>query len=259
MTFPVLSDVLWAASAAGHLGLLFVLLWRKLPNSRVLTLYMAFAPLESLILFLVSRHGDRHQYAVAYSLLGVLSYAFQLSMIYELARNVLRPLDDIFNYQMVLVCVTLGALALGMFSFVLSSHLDQRTLILIWENRVSVFVSASICAGIITVFLVMNRYYLALKKHAREIAQGLFVWHYSLLVQDILHASISHRLVHLTTWYTATDYVVELIYLAVLFYWIIAFWKNEEEQRPMPDETRAGILNAYEAIKRGESLEEFRR
>lgn len=256
MTFSAFSDVLWAVSVAGHLILLLILLRRKLRSARVLTGYMAFAPLESLALFLVYRYGNRHEYAVAYSLLGVFSYAFQLSIIYELARDVLRPLNRVLKAKTVVACVGLGALGLGMFAVLVSSHLDQRTVMDIWENRVAAFVSLSICSGIVGLFLIMNRFYLSFKRHALVIAQGLFIWHYSLLLEDLVHASVGHRF---PRWVTATDYCVEVVYLAVLGYWIVALAKPEEKQEPMSEETRLGILNAYAAITRGESLDDVLR
>ncbi len=215
---------------------------------------MAFAPLESLILYLLYKFSNRHEYAVGYSLLGVISYAFQLSIIYELVRSVLRPLNHVLKAKTVGICVALWATGLGVFACVVSSHLDQKTVIDFWENRVSIFVSISICTAIIGVFLIMNRFYLALQKYALVTAQGLFIWHYSLLLEEMVHASGQRRF---GKWYASVDYGVEIIYLAVLGYWIYQFWKEHDEQEPISAETRSSILLAYAAIKQGDDLEKF--
>ncbi len=86
-----LQSVLWAAGFVGHVALLSVLFarsrWRTFP---VFTSMIAYQLTVTLALFLVFRYQSHHAYFVWYWMFALGDYSFQVAIIFEIARVVLR-------------------------------------------------------------------------------------------------------------------------------------------------------------------------
>ena len=92
MNLSALDNLMWAAGFLGHVALLFVLLirrrWEQFP---ILTCFAAYEAMVTITLFLVSRYGSQHAYAITYWVFGAGDILFQLGLIFEISRTVLRP------------------------------------------------------------------------------------------------------------------------------------------------------------------------
>ena len=86
-----LENMLWAAGFVGHVALFAILIgrsrWRVFP---VFTSMIAYQVVVTLVLFLTSRYGSHHAYFLWYWILALGDYVFQVALILEIARNVLR-------------------------------------------------------------------------------------------------------------------------------------------------------------------------
>src|SRR5260370_4965037 len=92
MNLSTLAGVLWAAGFVGHVVLFSVLMyrrrWREIP---VFTAYMAFQSALTPVLFAIYKYGSPTWYARIYWSSDLLDFAFQLGIVLEIARLVLRP------------------------------------------------------------------------------------------------------------------------------------------------------------------------
>jgi hypothetical protein len=57
----------------------------------VFTGFVAWEALTTIALFLVSQYETKHTYFLSYWITGFADYIVQLAVIYEVARDVLRP------------------------------------------------------------------------------------------------------------------------------------------------------------------------
>src|ERR1700689_4401083 len=92
MDLSLLDRALWAASFIGHAVLLLVLVvkgrWKTFP---VFTSLIGFNILRDILLFSIYRHGSAQLYATVYWSAAILDLALQVSLVFEMARIVLKP------------------------------------------------------------------------------------------------------------------------------------------------------------------------
>jgi hypothetical protein len=87
-----LDSILWAVGFIGHLVLLFVLVARRrMRDFPVFASLIGYKILTSILLFSFWRYGSAHAYYLGHWILSPGDYAFQIAIIFEMARHVLRP------------------------------------------------------------------------------------------------------------------------------------------------------------------------
>src|SRR5277367_462599 len=92
MNLTALDNALWAASLIGHVALVIVLLTKKRARAfPVFTTFVAFGALRTVLLFFVLRDGSKEAYFLAYWITGFGDYVFQVALLFEIARDLLRP------------------------------------------------------------------------------------------------------------------------------------------------------------------------
>lgn len=223
MNLSTLDNVLWVAGFIGHVTLLLVLLvrsrWRHFP---IFTLLIAFQALRTILLFFVLRHGTRHGYFLAYWITGVVDYFFQVALIVEIARDVLRPAGRwvLEARHAFLVWGVVGVLLAATLALFIGPP-EARGLDL-WDVRVTVFTSLLTCGLFLAMATAANRLGLGRRSHVLNLGQGLTAWAFVSLLEDFGHVALGWNrqfivFVHLRM----------LIYLAVLIYWIVIFWQRE--------------------------------
>jgi hypothetical protein len=91
-----LDSILWATGFLGHLILLVVLLIRRrVREFPVFTSFIAYVTMRTMALFLIWRYGSVYAYKLGYWMLSPGDYAFQIAIIFEMGRNVLRPTGNL--------------------------------------------------------------------------------------------------------------------------------------------------------------------
>ncbi len=245
MNLSALDNALWAASLVGHVALAIVLVIRKRVGSfPVFTAFVAFEASRTILLFFVLRYGSKHAYFLAYWITGFADYIFQVALIFEIARDVLRPtgrwvLDARKSFlgwgSAGLVASALLALQIGPPQ---SQGLD------LWDVRITVFTSLLTCELFIAMAAVANRLGLQWRSHAVAISQGIALWAFVALLEEFGHVIFG--------WdrqFVIFVHVRMLVYLAVLVYWIGAFWLPEKARAPLSPEMSAYLLALRERVQ----------
>jgi len=172
-----LEIALWAAAFVGHLALLAVLLvrsrWHKFP---VFTSLIAYQGAVTLALFLISRQGSQHTYFVAYWSLALGDYCFQVALVFEIARNVLRSVGTWVQDARTafLLWSAVGTLlAAGLCLTITPPALSGLDL---WEIRATLFTSLLTCELFLSISVAANRLGIPWRSHVMALGQGLVAW-----------------------------------------------------------------------------------
>ena len=245
MHLSVLDNALWAAGFIGHVALVLILLVRR--RARDFPVFIAFVGYEALttvLLFLVSTYGSRHGYFLAYWITGFIDYAFQVAVILEIARDVLRPtgtwVRDARNAFVGWGGAGIGAAAV----LALLVGPPQSKGFDLWDARVTVFTSLLTCVLFIAMSAAANLLGLQQRSYAFGLGGGLFIWAFSSLLAEFGHA--------LFGWdgqFKAFVYLREIVYLLVLLYWIILFWRPEKAQAALSPKMKAYLLALHAKVQ----------
>jgi hypothetical protein len=245
MNLTSVDNFLWAAGFIGHAALLLVLLlrhrWRKFP---IFTCFNAYHALMTIALFLVFRHGSRHSYAVTYWVAGGGDILFQLGLIFEIARVVLRPTgtwvrDARFSF---IVAGAIGAaIALGL--CVTVKPLGPSVLG-IWEVRANLFTALLDCELFLAMLYASNRLGLEWRNHVMGLAQGLTAWAFGAVASDLAHIILGW-----SREFLIFDHLLSFLYVAVLLYWIFTFWRPEPERAPLSSDMKDYLVALHRRVE----------
>jgi hypothetical protein len=245
MNLTALDNLLWAAGFLGHAALLFVLLirrrWHQFP---ILTCFAAYEAMVTIVLFLVSRHGSQHAYAVTYWITGGGDILFQLGLIFEISRVVLRPTGTWIRdaRSSFVVAGAIGtAIAIGLSLAV--KPLAHSTLG-IWEVRGNLFTAFLDCELFLAMLWAANRLGLEWRNHVMALAQGVTAWAFGALVSDLAHIVLGW-----TREFHALDYSLSFLYVAVLCYWIVSFWRPETVRAPLSEEMNDYLVALHRRVQ----------
>ena len=227
MSLTNLQDWLWFSGTAGHAVLLVVLLarkrWQTFP---IFVMMVAFQIVVAGGLYAAYRLGGKHLYAVAYWSTAAGDYGFQVAVVLELTRNVLRPSGGWISEARwrFLTKAVLGTLCSAAISLSLSS--PQVTGARLWEMRISIFTSLLTCGLFFAMLTAANHLRLRIGAHAIAIASGLAIWASLSMIEDVINLFLGWRSMLQTC-----DEISQAIYVAVLIYWCIVFWVPEPSRR----------------------------
>lgn len=245
MTLSTLANVFWAAGLVGNAALLLILVmrgrWREFP---VLTSDMAFQVSRTVLLFLVHTRGSRHAYFLAYWITGAADYALQVALILEIARIVLRPTGRwiLDARRAFLTWGVAGCLAAGAFAMTMGP--PQARGLALWVVRVTIFTSLLTCELFIAVSAAANRLGLQRRSHVIALGQGLTIWAFSSLLEDF-----GRVLYGWNAQFVIFSQVRMFVYLAVLGYWMVAFWRPEQERAPLSAEMSAYLVALHRSVE----------
>jgi hypothetical protein len=245
MNLSMLDNALWAAGFVGHAALVLVLVLRKrVREYPVFVSLLAFEALTTAVLFVVSRHGSHHAYFLAYWITGFADYAFQVALIYEIARDILRPtgswVQDARNSFLIwgtvgLVLAAALAMQIGPPE---SKGLD------LWDVRITVFTSLLTCELFIAMSAAANRLGLQRRSYVVALGQGITVWAFSSLLEEFGHVIFG--------WdrqFVVFVHLRMLVYLAVLVYWMVIFWHREKPRAPLSPEMSAYLVALHRRVQ----------
>lgn len=245
MNLSLLDKALWAASLIGHAALLLVLVWRKrFRTFPVFTLMMAFEVFSTLLLLVVENKGSRHAYFLAYWVTGFADYGFQVALIIEIAREVLRPTGTWVRDA------RKGFVAWGSVGLILAAAMAlqlgpaQSKGFDLWDSRITVFTSLLTCELFIAVATTATRLGLQWRSNVISLSQGLTLWAFIAVVEDLAHAIWGwEREFHGFT------YVRMFAYLSVLIYWTVTFWLPERVRAPLSPEMNAYLVALHRRVQ----------
>ncbi len=240
MKFSTVDNALWAASLIGHVALVLILVWRrKLREFPVFSAFIAFSALRTILLFFVYRFGTNHQYFLAYWITGGANYLFQVGLIVEIARNVLRPTGrwvlEARKSFLIWAAVGLGIAAIMAYELGPS----QSKGIELWDTRITVFTALMTCGLFLAMMTAANRLGLRWRSQVYAVGQGLFIWSLISLFGDVAHTALGWN-----REFVVLDYVQMFAYLAVVVFWGITFWFPEKERAELSPEIRAYLVAA---------------
>ena len=210
----------------------------------VFTLLIAFEVARTCLLFLVLRHGSSHQYFLCYWSTGFLDYVFQLSLIYELTRIVLRPTGTWIKdaRRAFLLWSTVGLLVAAGFAMMLRSP-DLKDLDL-WDLRVTVFTSLLTCEVFLSMTFAANRLGLRQGRYEVAIGQGVGFWALVSLLEQFAHGMLG--------WdrpFEVFSYLRMALYLVILLYWIVVIWRPEPKRAPLSPEMQKYLIALHSKVQ----------
>jgi hypothetical protein len=232
MKVTMLDNVLWAAGFLGHVALLFILLfrgrWRTFP---IFSAMIAYQALVTIVLFLIYRYGTRHGYSAVYWTAAVGDFCFQIAIIYEIARQVLRPTGTWVQdaRRSFLLWSGLGILVAA--GLALSATPAASSTLGILEVREILFTSLLTCEVFLAMIFAANRLGLQWRSHVMALAQGLTAWALVALASTAAQIALG--------WnrdFEVLDHIRMFCYLGALVFWMVAFWLPERARAPLsPD------------------------
>jgi len=240
MKFSTLDNALWAASLIGHVALVLILVWRrKLREFPVFSAFIAFSALRTILLFFVYRFGSNHQYFLAYWITGGANYLFQVGLIVEIARNVLRPTGrwvlEARKSFLIWAAVGLGVAAIMAYELGPSQSKGLE----LWDTRITVFTALMTSGLFLAMMTAANRLGLRWRSQVYAVGQGLFLWSSIALLGDVAHTALGWN-----REFVVLDHVRMFAYLAVVVFWGITFWFPERERAELSPEIRAYLVAA---------------
>ena len=245
MTGLTLTNVLWATGFFGHVALLGVLFCKVRSNRfPVFTALIAFHVFVTILLFQITRHGSPHAYSVAYWSAAFLDYIFQIALIFEIARIVLRPTGTWVSdaRQSFLLWGGLGLVLAATAAWGLGSPTAKG--LNLWEERVTLFTSLLTCELFTAMIVIANRLGLQWRSHVIALGQGLTLWALLNLGSDVLHV--------LAGWqrdFALYDDIREFAYLGALLFWIVSFWLPETERAPLSADMNEYLLALHRRVQ----------
>jgi hypothetical protein len=245
MNLTMLDNILWAAGFVGHVALLVVLLvrgrWRVFP---VFTWLIGYQALVTAVLFLISRNGSRHAYAVAYWTTAGGDFVFQLALIFEIARVVLRPTGTWVRDARASF-VTAGTIG-AVIAFVLCLTVKPLipSALSVWEVRGDLFTALLTCELFMAMLYASNRLGLEWRNHVMGLAQGLTAWAFIAMASDLAHIVLGW-----SREFLVLDHFLMFVYLGALVYWIVTFWLPERSRAPVSAEMRDYLVALHSRVQ----------
>jgi hypothetical protein len=245
MNLSTLDNTLWAASLIGHAALVLVLIsrrgWREFP---VFTSFVAFGALRTVLLFFVLRYGSEHGYFLAYWITGFADYVLQVVLIFEIARDVLRPTGTWVQDARKAFLAWGGTGLVAAAALALQIGPPQSKGLDLWDVRVTVFTSLLTCALFIAMSMAANRLGLQQRSRVVAIGQGIAIWAFIALIEEFGHVILGWN----------REFVVLVharmaAYLLALVYWMVAFWLPERVRAPLSPDMSVYLVALHQSVR----------
>lgn len=244
MTLTILDNALWATGFLGHVALLFVLVkrrrWREYP---VFSGMILFQVAVTITLFLISRDRPRTYYR-AYWITSFIDYSFQIGLIFEIARVVLRPMkiwvqdarSSFLGWSALGVALATGA--------ALSVDASAAKGLDLGAVRVTLFTSVLTLELFLSMSMSANRLGLPWRSHVMALGQGIS----AVAITDVL-SDIGHMHYGWTREFVIFDRFGQFVYLGALFYWLYAFAHPERKRTPLSKEMQEYLLALHRQVQ----------
>jgi hypothetical protein len=231
--------LLWAASFAAHLGLLFVLVVRRRARSFPVFTTLIIANVgRTIALFLIQVYGTKAEYFYTFWSLAVLDVALQLGVVYEMASHVFRPSGRWAIEAASMWWWILGSIALAAGLTWIpkpSTHFWMQILIL----KGGFFSAALLSELFVGMILLAATAGLPWKTHVARISQGLGVYSVVTVLTETGNTYFGLR--SNAKIYDELSHARIAVYIACVIYWIIMLWRENPQSREMTDLMRRQV------------------
>ena len=216
--------------------------WSSYP---ALFLFVAIDLVASVVLYLASPTGTTPLYTRLYVGFDVLSFVLQLSILFEVARAVLKPagvwIKEAFKPLVLTACFgALVALGASIFLHPNSVHGPESI-----QLRAEIFTGLLSCELVIAMMLSASEVGLPWRSHVMAIGQGLMLW--SLIATTV--EGTSAYIGTYSPYYQWLYYLRSVNYIVVVAYWTVSLWRNEPARRPISPALRKYVIALNERVQ----------
>jgi hypothetical protein len=245
MKLTTMDNLLWAAGFIGHVALFLVMVARRrVRKFPVFTSLVAYQALETVTLFFISRYAGKDAYYFSYWSFAPGDYLFQIALIFEIARNVLRPTGTWVRdaRSSFLLWAAVGMMVAAIMSLAVTP--PKSTGLDLWSARATVFTSFLTCEMFLAMSAAANRVGLLWGNHVMALGEGLTVWALVALFANLVHFSQGWK-----RDFVLFTHVEMLVYLGSLVFWIVAFWRPEQQRAPLSAEMQEYLLALHRRVE----------
>jgi len=245
MNLSALDLVLWVAGFLANAALFTTLVvrhrWRQFP---IFTAFMGFDALASPVLFVFFHFCSSGWYMRAYWFEALIDFAFQLGVIFEIARIVLRPTGSWVRdaRKQFFLFGGVGILLAAALPWLVNppaSSLLERLVV-----RGDLFTSLVICELIAVLTRTSKSLGLGWRNHVMALGNGWTVWAVVAILIDGLHSYFGA-----VRYFGVLEHVRTFAYLTALGYWTVQFWLEEPARQPISPELSNYIQALHRRIK----------
>lgn len=244
MHFSLLSNVNWAAGVLLNLVFIGVLVgrgrWRTFP---ILTSWLVFMVLRSVLLYYSYRHNARDMYADVWVVGSWVEFFFQLGVVLEIARIVLRPTGTWARdaRSQFLIAGLGGAVVAALVAWLVSP--PAWSVGYAWELRANLFGSLVICELFVAMTMTATRLGLGWRNHVMALGQGLTVWSTLMVLKSAVQSFVGTRA------YPQLENFRSVTYMVAICWMIVQLWRDEPERRPISPNLQEYILALHKRVE----------
>ena len=229
MHFSNIDLLLWAATSAGHLALLGVMvIRRRVKVFPAFTFLITVNVVKSSVLFSIYLHGSRSAYFYTYVGFLILDLTLQLTVAFEMATRVFRPAGAWSREvarNLISLSIVSFLLATGL-SLLAQPHAVAAKAVII---RFDLFSSVLISTLFVGFVALSVRAGLPWRTHVARISQGLAVYQVFGVIGNTARACLGVS--PTADFYRVMSEVRTIIYFACLTYWIVTLWREAPAPR----------------------------
>jgi len=233
--------VVWVATFAANIILLFVLIYRKAISSFPLFFsWIGFVTLRTAVLFELHAKGMDKIYADIYWYGQIPEMFLMLGTAGEIVRHVLMPENRwSWGVRKPFVLLMIGAVLLAVI-ITAATHPFYPHTFLRWLYPSNLFCSALSFELGVAIVITANRFGLAWRNRVTGLAIGWMVWSFVTCLAEATRSYLpgSHLIVTM-------NQLRIYSYLAAVVMWISAFWRHEPERKPMTAEMYALFSSTF--------------
>ncbi|HEX4037816.1 MAG TPA: hypothetical protein VHX37_07140 [Acidobacteriaceae bacterium] len=245
MHFSALEKADWLAASIASAALLFVMLgrgrWREFP---VLTTWLAYLTTRALLLMAAYGLNSWYWYAHIFWTGLWIDFGFQLAVVIEIARIVLRPTGTWVRDARIRFAAAgfAGAIAAGLIVWWITPPSSIRQIS--WQIRGNLFTSLVICELFVVMSMTANRLGLGWRNHVMAVGQGLMAWCCLMVLKTAVQSLPGNG--HL---YRALEQARAITYTAAIFWMAVRLWFPEPERQPIDPELQQYILALHRRVE----------
>jgi hypothetical protein len=239
--------LIWVVSLIGQITLLYVLFRRKRAAMfPFFTAFIAVCIISSFVLYGAALFVTKHTYLVIYFTFGLINFAQQLTVTYELSSHVFCPTGrwapDVRKSFFLLI---VASLAIATFLACLPEPPSGTSALGVLLDRSNIFSSALICPLFVGMIALSATANLPWKTHVARIAQGLGFYSLFGLITEAWHCMVVWN----SPIYQYLTYATQGLYLTCLFYWVVMLWREAPAPQELPEETRRQLFTLQRRVE----------